>query len=175
MLTQEQLNELKQELLRQKEQLTGRLEQDNDNEDVGELSSYDNHPADTGTELYVRERDMAIDDHSRDELDKVEAALAAMEGGTYGICKESGEEIPFERLQAVPTTLYSVDHTPDQEPETDRVPEDRLSHPDDGIDSFSDAANYGTSETPADFVEDKENYNELYKEDRDEDNENPAT
>lgn len=175
MLTKEQLHELKQELLRQKQQLTGRLEQDEDSSDVGELSSYDNHPADTATELYVRERDMAIDDHSRDELEKIDAALAAMKNGTYGICKESGQEIPFERLQAVPTTLYSVDHTPEQTPETDRVPENRIPHPEDGIDSFSDAANYGTSETPADFAEDKNNYNELYKEDSDKDNENPAT
>jgi YteA family regulatory protein len=172
MLTKEQLSELKQELLLQKQQLTERLEQDEDSQDVGELSSYDNHPADTGTELYVQERDMAIAEHIRNELKKIDAALAAMEEGTYGICKDSGEEIPFERLQAVPTTLYSVEHSPDQNPESDRVPEDRIPHPDDGIDSFSDAANYGTSETPSDFNEDKENYNELYKE---EDDKNPAT
>ena len=172
MLTNEQLSELKKELLSQKQQLTERLEHDKGNQDVGELSSYDNHPADAGTELYIRERDMVIDDHIRDELEKIDAALAAMEEGTYGICKESGEEIPFERLQAVPTTLYSVEHTPMQTPETDRVPEDRIPHPDDGIDSFSDAANYGTSETPSDFAEDKESYNDLYNDE--EDDKNPA-
>ncbi|MCP3762408.1 TraR/DksA C4-type zinc finger protein [Domibacillus sp. A3M-37] len=173
MLTKEQLIELKQELLRQKQQLTEQLEQDEENQDVGDLSSYANHPADTGTELYERERDKALDEHRRVELEKIDAALAAMKEGTYGICKKSGEEIPFERLQAVPTTLYSVENSPDQTPETDRVPEDRISHPDDGIDSFSDAANDGTSETPSDFSEDKENYNELYKEEEDE--KNPAT
>lgn len=173
MLTKEQLSELKKELLLQKQQLTGRLEEEEENPNEGELSSYDNHPADTGTELYERERDMALDEHGKEELEKIDAALAAMKDGTYGICKESGEEIPFERLQAVPTTLYAVDHSPEQSLETGRVPEDRVPHPDDGIDSFSDAANYGTSETPSDFSEDKDNYNELYKEE--DDDENPAT
>lgn len=172
MLTKEQLSELKQELLQQKQQLTNQIEQDEENQDEGELSSYANHPADTGTQLYERERDMALDEHSHAELEKIDAALAAMKEGTYGICQKSGEEIPFERLQAVPTTLYSVENSPNQTPETDRVPEDRIPHPDDGIDSFSDAANDGTSETPSDFSEDNENYNELYKE---EDDKNPAT
>ncbi|WP_052712284.1 TraR/DksA C4-type zinc finger protein [Domibacillus indicus] len=174
MLTKKQISELKEELLSQKQQYMNRLEHDDDNQFVGELSSYDNHPADTGTELYVRERDMAIDDHLEDELEKIDAALAAIEEGTYGICKESGKEIPFERLQAVPTALYSVEYSPEQTLETGRVPEERIPHPDDGINSFSDAANYGTSETPADFNEDKESYDNLYK-DEDEDEENPAT
>jgi YteA family regulatory protein len=167
MLTTEQLAELKKELLRQQEQLTKQIEQDNENRETGELSLYANHPADMGTELYVRERDIALDEHSRNELAKVEAALEAMQDGTYGVCAEGGKNIPFERLQAVPTTLYSVEHTPDQKPETDRVPEDRVPHSDDGIDSFSDAADYGTSETPSDFMDDKDNYNELYKDDED--------
>lgn len=167
MLTTDQLAELKKELLYQKEQLTKQIEQNDDSTDTGELSSYDNHPADIGTELYVRERDMTLDEHSRNELVKVEAALRAMTEGTYGICKKSGEDIPFERLQAVPTTLYLVEHTPDQTIKTDRVPENRLPHPDDGIDSFNDAADYGTSESPSDFMEDKDNYNELYKDEED--------
>ncbi|OAH56288.1 hypothetical protein AWH48_06360 [Domibacillus aminovorans] len=167
MLTTDQLAELKKELLRQKERLTKHIELDDDSKDTGELSSYDNHPADIGTELYVHERDIALDEHSRNELVKVVAALNAINEGTYGVCKKSGEDIPFERLQAVPTTLYSVEHTPDQTLETDRVLEDRLPHPDDGIDSFNDAANYGTSETPSDFIEDKDNYNEFYKDDED--------
>lgn len=167
MLTTDQLAELKKELLRQKEQLTKLIEQNDDNKDTGELSSYDNHPADTGTELYVRERDITLDEHNRNELEKVETALKVMNKGMYGICKESGKDIPFERLQAVPTTLYSVEHTPEQILETDRVPENRLPHPDDGINSFNDAADYGTSETPSDFIDDKDNYNELYKDDED--------
>lgn len=167
MLTTDQLAELKKELLRQKERLTKQMEQMEDNKDTGELSSYDNHPADLGTELYVRERDIALDEHSHNELVKVEAALRAMKEGSYGVCKKSGKDIPFERLQAVPTALYSVEHTPDQILKTDRVPEDRVPHPDDGINSFSDVADYGTSETPSDFIEDKDHYNELYKDDKD--------
>lgn len=175
MLTKEQLAELKEDLLSEKKQLTERIEHDSETLDQGELSSYDNHPADTATELYIRERNQALDDHARDQLEKIEEALAAIEDGTYGICKQSGKEIPFERLKAVPTTLYSVEHSPDQTPETDRVPSDRISHPDDGINSFHDVAQYGTSETPGDFFEDKEDYNDLYNPNDDEDEEKPAT
>ncbi|OLN21676.1 hypothetical protein BTO30_13740 [Domibacillus antri] len=169
MLTNDQLTELKNELLRQKELLTGRIEHDEEFVNEGELSLYDNHPADMGTELYERERDAAIDEHSREELDKIDAALEAMKDGTYGICKKSGEEIPFERLQAVPTTLYTVEHTPERTPADDRVMEERIPHPDDGIDSFRDAAVYGTSETPSDFAEDHDSYNDLYTDDNDDD------
>ncbi len=174
MLTKEQLAELKEELLLQKKQLSERIEHDSENLHQGELSSYDNHPADTATELYIRERDQAVDDHARDQLEKIDEALAAMENGTYGICKESGKEIPFDRLKAVPTALYHVEHSPDSSLETDRVPADRIPHSDDGIDSFSDVAQYGTSETPGDFFEDKETYNDLYTPNNDDD-ENPAT
>lgn len=37
---------------------------------VGELSSYDNHPADTGTELFEREKDIALNDHAEYEVEK---------------------------------------------------------------------------------------------------------
>ncbi|WP_158068784.1 TraR/DksA C4-type zinc finger protein [Domibacillus epiphyticus] len=167
MLTIEQKAELKKELLRQKEQLTKHIDHNEEIGDNGELSLYDNHPADIGTELYERERDLALDEHCREQLEKIDAALQAMKNGTYGICKKSGEEIPFERLQAVPTALYNVEHSPNQKPQDgSRVVDERLTHPDDGIDSFRDAAVYGTSETPSDFVKDH-NYNELYSDEDD--------
>ncbi|MEM5591840.1 hypothetical protein AAHH67_09065 [Niallia circulans] len=39
-------------------------------ESVGELSSYDNHPADLGTELFEREKDSALEQHDQSELEK---------------------------------------------------------------------------------------------------------
>jgi len=58
----------------------------------------------------VQRRDeLALSDHDRARLREVEAALAHMAQGTYGWCEETGEPIPFARLQAEPTTRYTVE------------------------------------------------------------------
>ena len=36
-------------------------------------------------------------------------ALARIEGGTYGRCENCGREIPFERLEALPSTRFCMD------------------------------------------------------------------
>lgn len=63
MLSNQQLKEFQQQLQQTKQELEERLN-DSGNHDLrrsledstGELSSYDNHPGDEGTELYERER-----------------------------------------------------------------------------------------------------------------------
>ncbi|MCA9682259.1 MAG: TraR/DksA C4-type zinc finger protein [Myxococcales bacterium] len=44
----------------------------------------------------------------RARLAEVEAALARMQDGSYGICEETDEPIPFRRLELEPTTRYTV-------------------------------------------------------------------
>ncbi|HLU52631.1 MAG TPA: TraR/DksA C4-type zinc finger protein [Acidimicrobiia bacterium] len=44
----------------------------------------------------------AIASRSEAALEEVEAALAAMEDGTYGTCQACGESVGEERLQAIP-------------------------------------------------------------------------
>jgi DnaK suppressor protein len=39
----------------------------------------------------------------------VESAWQCLREGRYGVCEECGEEIPFERLKALPTTTLCVD------------------------------------------------------------------
>jgi DnaK suppressor protein len=48
--------------------------------------------------------------HERDraQLAEVEAALARIHDGTYGICEDTDEPIPYRRLDAEPTTRYTV-------------------------------------------------------------------
>ncbi|WP_251037833.1 TraR/DksA C4-type zinc finger protein [Paenibacillus albidus] len=75
---------------------------------TGELSSVDNHPGDIGTETFERSRDLAINDKLAQELEEIEAALQRMDEGTYGICIASKEEIPYERLEAIPYTAYTA-------------------------------------------------------------------
>src|SRR3712207_4532226 len=49
---------------------------------TSELSNYDQHMADQGTELFLREQDMAIRGNLEAELDQVEAAWQKLENGT---------------------------------------------------------------------------------------------
>ncbi|MFS0574512.1 TraR/DksA C4-type zinc finger protein [Sporosarcina sp. 179-K 3D1 HS] len=180
MLTEQQHMQLKQALIDMKKQLQ-KTEQETDMKDraqdaVGELSMYDNHPGDMGTELFEREKDMALNVHANAELDKVEQALQSMEEGTYGKCGVCHKDIDFERLEAVPYTSYCIDHVPDTQRD---VPNDRPSEEDvlvmarpntfadkrraeDGRDSFAEVAAFGTSETPSDFTGDFDDYNSLY-------------
>ncbi|PLR70052.1 MULTISPECIES: TraR/DksA C4-type zinc finger protein [Bacillus] len=184
MITKDQINDLKSMLEEDKKTIEEQLDSDTnsrfDNESardtVGELSMYDNHPGDAGTELFEREKDQAIEEHQNEELDKVNKALQAIEDGTYGKCRECGKDLPFERLEAVPTALYCVDHAPSQHPASDRPAEEDVLSPNhdnhfnfddykdinDEQDSFEQAASYGTSETPSDFNGQHKDYNSLY-------------
>lgn len=142
-----------------------------------ELSTIDNHPADLATELFEREKDMALKVHDEDELAKVNAALQAMEDDTYGVCAKCGEDIPYDRLRAIPYTLFCIEHTEARAVPTDRPVEEQVLYAaddnsfasrdlKDGIldyeDSFQAVAQYGTSETPSDLEGDFDDYNELY-------------
>lgn len=78
----------------------------------GELSQYDNHPADSATALYEREKDFALRKQIEEELQDVNLALEKIQKGTYGICEVTGQPIPIERLRAIPTARTIVEATP---------------------------------------------------------------
>lgn len=46
--------------------------------------------------------------HIKEELQDVERALFKIKNGTYGVCEETKEVIPFEKLRIIPTarTVY---------------------------------------------------------------------
>lgn len=138
--------------------------------DAGELSLYDNHPADMGTELSDREKEMALASHNTAEINKIDQALKAIEQGTYGKCKECGTEIPLERLEAIPSTLYCINHTDENKIAEDRPNEEIIlrelfDSENDPYNSFSEVATFGTSETPSDIKDSTDHYNELYNPD----------
>ena len=45
----------------------------------------------------------ALDASGHDELTEINAALARIEAGRFGVCSGCGEQIPLGRLQVVPT------------------------------------------------------------------------
>jgi RNA polymerase-binding transcription factor DksA len=69
----------------------------------GELSTIDQHLGDQGSELYEDEFEAGLRERLRTELAAVERAEARVDAGTYGISVESGQPIPDERLEAIPT------------------------------------------------------------------------
>jgi DnaK suppressor protein len=60
-------------------------------------------PGDQASDLYADELDESLADQLRRELEAVERAEARLADGTYGLSVESGEPIPDERLEIVPT------------------------------------------------------------------------
>jgi DnaK suppressor protein len=68
----------------------------------GELSNIDQHPADSGSELFEFERDRSMIERLEHDLEAIERAERRIEEGTYGISVESGEPIPDGRLELVP-------------------------------------------------------------------------
>lgn len=67
-----------------------------------------NHPADVGTELFEREKDLSILEQVDARLDLVEQALRRLDDGTYGTCEFCGEPIGAERLEALPAATLCV-------------------------------------------------------------------
>jgi RNA polymerase-binding transcription factor DksA len=61
------------------------------------------------THVFEQQRDLAMRDHQRAQLLQVDAALASLDGGTYGACKTCGNPIAPERLEAIPWVPSCID------------------------------------------------------------------
>ncbi|GAB7388188.1 yteA family sporulation protein [Bacillaceae bacterium] len=187
MLTPEQLAHFRSLLLSEKEDLEAQLKT-NDHfgtegtlvkGSLGELASYDNHPADLGTETYEREKDIALNEHAEQRLKDVEHALAAIERGTYGICEVCGRPIPLERLEALPTATRCKEDAADTFVSQRRPVEEDILRPAfgefeydeqeanfyDAEDAWQEVERYGTSDTPFAYNDpDKLSFNEMFVE-----------
>ena len=76
---------------------------------TGELSSYDQHPADLASELMERDTDFALKEQKRIRLGEIDAALERINAGTYGSCAHCGQMISSARLEAYPTAKYCLE------------------------------------------------------------------
>jgi DnaK suppressor protein len=65
--------------------------------------------AEQAVELENQEVLEALDAEVADELRQLEHALGRLDAGEYQQCKNCGEDIPSERLVALPTTSLCVD------------------------------------------------------------------
>lgn len=103
-------DEYRRLLLEERDRLTnavGHLHDDNSSsieDELGELSAagVDNHMADTASATYERGLDAGLEEGALQTLEEVEAALARIDAGSYGVCEACGEPIGADRLSAIP-------------------------------------------------------------------------
>jgi len=74
----------------------------------GDLTHYNQHPADQGSELFEREKDLAILEGLEVDLAEIEAALQRLDEGRYGVDEVTGEPIDPERLEALPAARTNI-------------------------------------------------------------------
>lgn len=74
-----------------------------------ELSLVDPHPTDAASDLEERETHQATDELVEADLREVDAALARLEAGGYGICEACGKAIGDARLEALPTARLCIE------------------------------------------------------------------
>ncbi|SFM01713.1 transcriptional regulator, TraR/DksA family [Gracilibacillus orientalis] len=152
------------------------LEQALNQESTSELSNYDNHPADTGSELFEREKDIALNEHEEKELADIKHALQAIENESYGKCEVCHNDIPGERMMAMPTTTRCMTHAERDIDKQQRPIEEDILHSNideqelegddhtmfDGEDAWQSVEQYGSSDGPSDFYDTEKDYDNMY-------------
>ncbi|GIO06507.1 hypothetical protein J31TS6_25350 [Brevibacillus reuszeri] len=182
-MDQNKIASFKQKLLEQKKELEERVQdhygmREPMTTSLQEFSMYDNHPADIGSEMFEREKDLALDSLDRETLKEIDQALTRMDEGQYGICTVCGKAIPEERLEALPQAQTCKEHAPAPMVNESRPIEEEFLQPPfgrtsldekegqngfDGEDAWQIVEAWGTSSTPFSYVDnDKTDYKEMY-------------
>lgn len=76
---------------------------------TGELTTVDQHPADTADALEAREMTVAVEGMLDERRRLIEIAIEKLHRGEYGICGRCGRHIDPERLHARPDAIYCID------------------------------------------------------------------
>jgi DnaK suppressor protein len=97
-----------EQMLRELDTATTTLEAEGAGES-SELSHYDQHPADTASEISDADRENAVIEAAGDQRAQVVAALARLDDGTYGTCIDCGKPIPPARLEVRPEASRCVE------------------------------------------------------------------
>ena len=95
-------------------QTTGRLQAENAgnlDDELGEVGGRgtDNHLGDMASATFDRELDEGIEEGVQDTLRRIDAALARIDDGSYGMCEVCGKPIGEERLHAIPWAARCID------------------------------------------------------------------
>jgi RNA polymerase-binding protein DksA len=107
--------ELHERLLRERQRLQaeisslsrGGIRSDTFQDD--ETDSVDQHPADEGSELFEREKNLTLQRTLQASLQEVNEALRKLDEGTYGVCESCGKPIGEKRLRALPEATHCIE------------------------------------------------------------------
>ncbi|HEX5962468.1 MAG TPA: TraR/DksA C4-type zinc finger protein [Gemmatimonadales bacterium] len=116
-LNDEQRRRIEQRLHEERERVLDILRRfDDDSQSTvtdasGDLSDYPFHVADHGTDSYDQEMDTVMAERASRELEEIDAALRRLYEAPdrFGICENTGDPIPLERLELVPWTRTCVE------------------------------------------------------------------
>jgi DnaK suppressor protein len=61
------------------------------------------------SQVFEQQRDLALRERTENQLAQVEAALARIDEGTFGMCRRCGKPIASERLGALPWAALCID------------------------------------------------------------------
>jgi DnaK suppressor protein len=111
-LDQEFIDNQRQRLIDLRDELT-RLRDGLDEDEVelegGGDDFSETDSGDMSQSIFDREMDASVGEGIERRLGEVERALQEVEEGSYGICEDTGEEIPRGRLEAVPEAIRTVE------------------------------------------------------------------
>lgn len=115
MLDEHACNELHEQLLAERKRISGEIDRirvggiSGDVFADNETDAVDQHPADDGSELFEREKNLTVQRTLEIEIGEIDAALQKFDNGTYGLCEMCGKPIPEKRLRAYPAATHDVE------------------------------------------------------------------
>ena len=114
-MDKEKLERYKKKLLKEKKKREKFLKEDkvglgtSISDDISELSSYDNHPGDLGSETFEASKNISFRNNDKFAIKKIDDALKKLENGRYGVCERCNGKINEERLDILPCAKFCID------------------------------------------------------------------
>ncbi len=111
-LSRKDLVEFRQLLLERRAEILGdvaSMEEARSGGSGGDLSHMPLHMADVGSDAYEQEFTLGLMESERKLLREIDDALGRIARKTYGVCIESGNPIPRERLEIKPWAKYTIE------------------------------------------------------------------
>jgi len=101
------LNEERETYTRQATSLRAEADQLAQDRDPGDVQ-FDEESGQGDSMNVERERDLALSAQALAAVDEIDRAIEKVHAGTYGVCEKCGENIPKERLKALPYAALCV-------------------------------------------------------------------
>lgn len=106
-LSKNEISTMKQKLIAMKKSIEEKQENslldESMMESTGDITTgIGNHLAEGNAERVDREQEQTFEQIDEKVLGEIDDALDRIEEGSYGVCVDTGEKIPYERLEALP-------------------------------------------------------------------------